>query len=108
MKTKVCDLNPEAENLLPPKKPDGSRIGVNYVDAFVKPMNVQLGDGRKVACKRKGLKLILTVGDKTGEAIMNRLSDGPDPKTIFNKALDKAATAAGVKLSVEEGAVYFE
>ena len=55
-----------AETHLPPGKLDGSGIGINYADAYLKPLKVTLPDGRKVACKRRGLKLTFTVGERTG------------------------------------------
>jgi len=59
--TKLCDLNPAAIEKLPPGFNDKSGIGVHYTDAFIKPMNTKLPDGTRVSCKRKGLKIILTV-----------------------------------------------
>ena len=71
--TKLCDIDQAAAQKLPPLAPDKSGIGVHYVDAFIKPMNTKLEDGTRVACKRKGLKLTLTVGTKKGEGLMRRL-----------------------------------
>ena len=106
MKVRITEENTEAERLIPPAAPDGSGIGVNYVDAYIKPLNVELEDGTKVACKRKGLKIILSVGDKTGEAIMRRIEHGPDVKKILRQALLSAAREADCELSVEEGGVW--
>jgi hypothetical protein len=53
---------------LPPTKLDGSGIGINYADAYLKPLKLTLPDGRKVACKRRGLKLTFTIGDSTRTA----------------------------------------
>ena len=71
-------------------------------------MNVELEDGRKVTCKRKGLKITLTVGDQQGEAIMRRIENGPDPKNILQCALTEAAQAAGATLSVEENTIFLD
>lgn len=106
MKTKLCDLNPAAPASLPPLAADKSGIGVHYVDAFLKPMNTKLADGTAVKCKRRGLKIALTVGTKKGEGLMRRLAVGPDPVAMLDAALREAAQAAGVKLSVEDGAVF--
>jgi hypothetical protein len=106
MKTKLCDLNPAAPASLPPFTADKSGIGVHYVDAFLKPMNTKLADGTAVKCKRRGLKIALTVGTKKGEGLMRRLAVGPDPVAMLDAALREAAQAAGVKLSVEDGAVF--
>ena len=103
MKIRVTDENLEAEKLIPPAAPDGSGIGVNYVDAYIKPMNVETEDGHKITCKRKGLKVILSIDDKTGEAIMRRIEHGPDVKNILRQALLTAASEAGARFSVEEG-----
>lgn len=95
--------NPEAEKLLPDVKDDGSGIGINYADAYLKPFKKVLDDGRKVSCKRRGLELTLKVGDKTGKGLMRRLEHGPDVKTILSKALEDAASDAGVSFSVQDG-----
>ena len=108
MKLRITEENTEAESLIPPAALDGSGIGVNYTDAYVKPMNVELDDGRKVTCKRKGLKLTLTVGDRKGEALMRRIEHGPDVKAILRRALEAAAAEAGARFSVEDGVVYLE
>ena len=108
MKVRIADENQEAEKLIPPAAPDGSGIGVNYVDAYIKPLNVETDDGHKITCKRKGLKIVLSVDDKTGEAIMRRLDHGPDVKNILRQALLAASEEAGTKFSVEEGGVFLE
>ena len=108
MKVKLTDVNTEAEAKLPPNEKDGSRIGVNYADLYIKPMNVELKDGRKVTCKRKGLKITLSIGDKKGEAIMRRIENGPDPRNILQYALADAAQAAGATFSVENNAIYLD
>jgi hypothetical protein len=107
MKTKLCDLNPAATTRLPTHTDDKSGIGVHYVDAYLKPMNTKLPDGTAVKCKRRGLKITLTVGAKKGDGLMRRLDVGPDPVVMLDAALQEAAKAAGVELSVEEdGAVF--
>ena len=108
MKTQITAINAEAEQLLPPNQPDGSRIGVNYIDAYLKPMNVSLEDGTKVTCKRKGLKILLTIGDKQGEAILRRIEHGPDEQAILQQALEAAATDAGSTYTVEDGKIFLE
>ena len=106
MKTKLCDVNPAAATRLPPLAEDKSGIGVHYIDAFLKPMNTKLADGTAVKCKRRGLKITLTVGAKKGEGLMRRLDIGPDPVVMLDADLQEAAKAAGVELSVEDGAVF--
>lgn len=106
MKTKICDLNPAAKDKLPALTDDKSGIGVHYIDAFIKPMNVKLEDGTPVRCKRRGLKITLTVGTKKGEGLMRRLDVSPDPIVMLDAALQEAATAAGVSLTIEDAAVY--
>jgi hypothetical protein len=106
MKTKLCDVNAAAEQKLPKFTDDKSGIGVHYVDAYLKPMNVQLADGTAVKCKRRGLKVTLQVGTKKGDGLMRRLDVSPDPVVMLQAALREAATNAGVELSVEDGAIY--
>jgi len=106
MKTKLCDLNPAAADSLPPKMEDKSGVGVHYMDAYIKPMNTKLPDGTAVKCKRRGLKIMLTVGTKKGDGLMRRIDVSRDPVIMIAAALQEAAKAAGVELSVEEGAVF--
>ena len=108
MKVEIGPENKDAEELLPPNKKDGSGIGINYADKYIKVFKKELEDGRKVACKRRGLKLTLTVGDQKGEGLMRRLDHGPDAKIILRKALEDAAKAAGATLSVEDGVIYLD
>lgn len=105
MKVRIAPVNTEAEKLIPPAQPDGSRIGANHADAYVKAMNVTLEDGTKVSCKRRGLNITLAIGDRKGEALMRRIEHGPDVKVILQKALESAAEAAGAKFSVEDGEI---
>jgi hypothetical protein len=105
MKTKLCDVNAAAIDRLPHLTDDKSGIGVHYVDAYLKPMNVQLPDGTFVKCKRRGLKIALSVGTKKGEGLMRRLDVSADPVVMLEAALQEAARAAGVELAVEDGAI---
>jgi len=100
--TKLCDINPIAKDKLPPASPDKSGIGVHYTDAFIKPMNTKLPDGTRVSCKRKGLKVTLTVGTKKGEGLMRRLTVSKNPVEMLSAALQEAAKTAGVELKVTD------
>ncbi len=104
--TKLCDINRAAKEKLPPGFTEKSGIGSHYVDAFVKPMNTKLPDGTRVACKRKGLKITLTVGTKKGEGLMRRLEVSKDPVVMLEAALQEAAKAAGVELQVTESEIF--
>jgi hypothetical protein len=106
MKEKLCDINHAARDKLPEHTADKSGIGVHYVDAFIKPMNVKLQDGTRVKCKRRGLKIVLSVGDKKGEGLMRRLDVSKDPVAMLDAALQEAARSAGVELTVEEGVLF--
>ena len=108
MKVKLCDVCLAANEKLPAHTGDKSGIGVHYVDAYVKPMNVKLDDGTRIKCKRRGLKIALQVGDKKGEGLMRRLDVSKDPIAMLDAALQEAAQAAGVELRVENGAVYLD
>ncbi|HZQ45739.1 MAG TPA: hypothetical protein VFC07_01905 [Verrucomicrobiae bacterium] len=100
--TKLCDINAAAKEKLPPTFADKSGIGVHYMDAFLKPMNTKLPDGTRVACKRKGLKVTLTVGTKKGEGLMRRLQVSKDPVVMLKACLEEAAKAAGIQLQLTE------
>ena len=103
--TKLCDINAAAAGKLPPGFADKSGIGVHYVDAFIKPMNTKLPDGTRVGCKRKGLKVMLTIGAKKGEGLMRRLDVSRDPVVMLSAALQEAAKAAGVELKITENEI---
>jgi len=103
---KLCDLDPAATAKLPPGFADKSGIGVHYVDAFIKPMNAALPDGTRVACKRRGLRVNLTVGTKKGSGLMRRLQVSPDPVVMLQACLDEAARAAGVQLQITDKEVF--
>jgi hypothetical protein len=100
--TKLCDINTAAREKLPPAFKEKSGIGSHYTDAFLKPMNTKLPDGTRVACKRRGLKIMLVVGTKKGEGLMRRLDVGPDPVVMLKTALQEAAKAAGVELQITD------
>jgi hypothetical protein len=106
LKVKLCDVNPAAADKLPQHTGDKSGIGVHYVDAFLKPMNVKLEDGTPVKCKRRGLKIVFSAGAKKGEGLMRRIDVSPDPIVMLNAALQEAAKSAGVEITVEEGAIF--
>jgi hypothetical protein len=99
---KLCDINAAAKEKLPPTFTEKSGIGVHYMDAFIKPMNTKLPDGTRVACKRKGLKLTLTVGTKKGEGLMRRIDVSKDPVVMLRAALQEAAKAAGLELQITD------
>ena len=99
---KLCDVNQAAKEKLPPTFAEKSGIGTHYTDAFIKPMNTKLPDGTRVSCKRKGLKLMLTVGTKKGEGLVRRLDVSKDPIVMLRAALQEAAKAAGVTLQVTD------
>ena len=99
---KICDLDQTAKEKLPPAFTDKSGIGVHYTDAIIKPMNKTLENGTRIACKRKGLKIMLVVGTKKGEGLMRRLEVSKDPVVMLKAALQEAAKAAGVELNITD------
>jgi hypothetical protein len=106
MKQRLCDVNAAATGKLPQHTDDRSGIGAHYVDAYLKPMNGKLEDGTAVKCKRRGLKIVLSVGTKKGEGLMRRLGVSADPVVMLDAALREAAKSASVELTVEDGVVY--
>jgi hypothetical protein len=106
VKVKLCDVNPDAVNKLPQHTDDKSGIGVHYIDAYLKPMNVKLEDGTPVKCRRRGLKIVLSAGTKKGEGLMRRLDVSRDPVVMLDTALQEAAQSAGLELAVEDGAIW--
>jgi hypothetical protein len=108
MKMKLCDVTADAASPLPQFADDKSGIGVHYVDAYLKPMNTTLPGGAVVRCKRRGLKVVLSVGDRKGEGLMRRLDRGPDPVVMLEAALQEAAAAAGVAITIDQGAIFID
>ena len=108
MKTRLCDINASALEKLPEKTGDKSGIGVHYVDAYIKPMNIKLPDGTAVRCKRRGLKIVFSAGPKKGEGLLRRVDVSSDPVVMLDAALQEAAKAAGVGLSIEDGALFLD
>lgn len=106
MKQKLCEIDQTAKEKLPPTGEDKSGIGVHYIDAYLKPMNTTLEDGTQVKCKRRGLKITLSMADKTGEGLMRRLDVSEDPQVMLEAALQEAAKNAEIDLAVEDGAIY--
>ena len=110
MSQHLCQVNAAALDKLPAHTGDKSGIGVHYVDAYIKPMNAKREDGIAVKCKRRGLKIVLTVkgaagAARTGEGLLRRLANGPDPVKMLDAALQEAAGSAGVTLAVAEGRI---
>ena len=108
MRIEIGDVNPAAEDELPPKQADGSKIGVRYADAYISTIKGETPDGEAISVKRRGLKLTVSIGDKKGEGLMRRLEKGPDPKVILNEALSEAAAAADATFVVEDGKMFLE
>ncbi len=104
---KICDINKEAKEKLPPAFLDKSGIGVHYTDAFIKPMNTKLEDGTRISCKRKGLKIMFVAGTKKGEGLMRRLDISKDPVVMLNAALQEAAKAAEIELKITDDEIFF-
>jgi len=103
--TKLCEINKAAADKLPPTFSEKSGIGVHYTDAFIKPMNTKLEDGTRVSCKRKGLKIVLAVGQKKGEGLMRRIEVSENPVEMLQAALQEAARAAGVALTITKNEI---
>ncbi|HUG38804.1 MAG TPA: hypothetical protein VML54_17730 [Candidatus Limnocylindrales bacterium] len=108
MRVKLPLDEAQAEPFLPEKKADGSGVGINYADALLKPVKLTLPDGRKLAVKRRGLKLTLAIGDTTGDGLLRRLQHGPEVKAMVREALREAARNAGAEIHFEDGSAHLE
>lgn len=110
MKIELAPENPTALEQLKPEKNDRSRIGVHYVDAYLKPLKagILLPDGVKFSAKRRGLKVTLTLGTQKGEGLMRRLTVSTDPVVMLRAAIDEASAPLGVKLVVVDGKLCLE
>ena len=108
MTVTLCPVPTAALDTLPAKTEDKSGVGVHYVDAYLKALSVKREDGIAVKAKRRGLKVVLTVKNaagtaRNGEGLLRRLANGPDPIPVLDAALQEAANAAGVTLTVADG-----
>lgn len=108
LKVRLGPENSDAEKFLPPARDDGSGVGINYADAYIKSIKITLDDGRKIVVKRRGLKITFSIGDRNGEGLLRRLKYGPDEKTIVRRALEEAAQNAGARFEVEDGVMMLE
>jgi hypothetical protein len=59
-----------------------------------------------IGAKIRGLRVALTAGTAKGEGLMRRLDVSRDPVAMLDAALQEAAAAAGVQLTIEDGAIY--
>jgi hypothetical protein len=98
----------QADAFLPANKLDGSGVGVNYVDAYLKAFKVTLEDGRKLLARRRGIRITLTIGEAKGEGLLRRLVHGPDPKVLLREALAEAARPLGAAIHIAPGQVDIE
>jgi len=106
MQLRINAENIAAEALLPPAAPDGSGVGVNYTDAYLKSIHGASVDGQTISCRRKGLKIVLSLGDKKGEALLRKRQHGPDPRKILRAALSEAAQSFGARFDIADGVMY--
>lgn len=98
----------QAAPFLPESKPDGSGVGINYADALLKPVKLTLEDGGKLAIKRRGLKITLTLGERSGEGLLRRLEHGPEVRAMLREALKEAARGAGAAIEIEGDSIYLD
>ena len=103
---KICNVNKEAVSKLPPEFMDKSGIGVHYIDAYLKPMNTKLEDGTRISCKRRGLKILLRVGENKGDGLMRRLEVSKDPVVMLNAALQEAAKNANLEMKITDDEIF--
>ena len=103
MKVELGPISEDAARWLPENEPDASGVGVNYASAVIQKIKATLPDGRKVRCRRRGLKLTLQIGDRQGEALLRRLENGPDVRAILEAGLTEAAQAAGATYTSDGG-----
>jgi hypothetical protein len=101
MRIELGPIPDETKRWLPESEPDASGVGVNYADACLKLFKRNLEDGRKMIAKRRGLKVTLKIGERSGSALLDRLAHGPEVGEILHHALVEAAAGAGAAFSVE-------
>jgi len=108
-KTKLCSVPGDiADKLASNGYADKSGIGVHYMDAYIKPMNTEMEDGTKCIAKRRGNKITVTVGDKSGFGLMRQIDVSKDPVVMLQACLAEAGEAGGFVISEEDGAVFID
>ena len=108
MKVTIPIDDAQVDAFLPRNKLDGSGVGVNYVDAYLKAFKFTLEDGRKLLAKRRGIRITITLGEVKGEGLLRRLQHGPDPKVLVHEALTEAAQGLGITFRSEPGVAEFD
>ena len=86
----------------------GIRLGVNYIDAFGRCLNVALPDGRPMTLKRRGLQLTLTLGDQRVTTLLDRWAGQDQPVRILELAMGKLAEQLGYRYRYDNRQVVFE
>ena len=108
-KAKICTIPSDiTDKLASNGYADKSGVGVHYVDAYIKPMNQELDDGTKCVVKRRGIKVTVSIGEKSGAGLMRRVEFGTDPVEMLQHAFSEAGKEAGFTLTEENGAVYID
>ncbi len=108
MKVTIPIDEAQVDSFLPGNKLDGSGVGVNYVDAYLKVFRVTLEDGRKLLARRRGIRITLTIGERKGEGLLRRVVHGPDPKVLIREALTEAAQSLGAGFRSAPGTAEFQ
>ena len=65
-------------------------------------------DGKKSVAEGIFYRALQQMGDKTGEALLQRLKHGPDAKVIVREAIREAARNAAGEVTFEGGSAYLE
>jgi hypothetical protein len=108
-KVKVCNVPSNINDKLQSNGyADKSGVGVHYIDAYIKPMNQELEDGTKCIAKRRGLKVTVTVGDKSGSGLMRKFEVSADPVEMLQQAITEINKESGFTMTEENGAIYID
>ena len=68
----------------------------------------ELEDGTKCIAKRRGLKVTVTMGDKSGSGLMRKFEVGADPVKMLQQAITEINTESGFTMTEENGAIYID
>ena len=104
----VATIPQEVDELLPPGRSDGSRIGVNYSDAFGKCLNVTLAEERIVHYKRRGVEVTLALGEQVARTMIDRATGNEDAEAINRQTLTRLAAQLGCRYVYEDRTVILE
>ena len=104
----LCAEDVAAYEWHPKNKADGSEIGINFVDAYIKPLNKAQYLGQAIKAKRRGLKVTVQLGESKGEAIMRAADHEFDVEKTTYQVLRDAFAQLGKEICFQEKSFFMK